>query len=231
MNESLNSAGVLVATGKSVALQAYTWNAHTLLSAVAISGASQNASTDASGVGGLVDINEASLALSASRTVPAPEQAATSAAVNVQDAISILKMVVGLEVNGPGKPLSPYQALAADVDGNGSINVSDAIAVLKHVVGLAGPDPTWHFVDELDLSVLSKATLTPGLPPSITAQISGVSPVHVGLVGYLTGDVDGSFQAPGTPQDLDVTQPTYFSALVDHHPALSLTQFGIYDVP
>ena len=70
-------------------------------------------------------------------------------------------MIVGLEVNGTGKALSPYQALAADYDGNGLVQLTDAIGVLKHVVGLTAPDPAWRFVNELDTTVPGKANLRP----------------------------------------------------------------------
>ena len=91
--------------------------------------------------------------MTASRAIPSAEATATSAAVNLQDAIAILKMIVGLEVNGTGKALSPDQALAADYDGNGLVQLTDAIGVLKHVVGLTAPDPVWRFVNELDTTV------------------------------------------------------------------------------
>ena len=45
-------------------------------------------------------------------SAPGAEATLTDQAVNLQDAIAILKMIVGLEVNGAGKALSPYQALA-----------------------------------------------------------------------------------------------------------------------
>ena len=227
-NESLRSALFLVAADKSIGVQAYGWNTHTLLSGVSINGASQNPSTDASGAASLSGVSDASLPLSASRAVPGGEAASTASAVNVQDAIDILKMVVGLDVNGANKPLSPYQALAADFDANGAVNVSDAIAVLRHVVGLAAPEPAWRFADELDPGMPGKTGLNPGLAPQIEAQLGGTSPVHVGLVGYLAGDVNGSFSAPAAAQDLDLTQPAYFTALIGQHPELSLAQFGIY---
>ena len=169
---------------------------------------------------------DASLTLTASRAIPSAEATATSAAVNLQDAIAILKMIVGLEVNGTGKALSPYQALAADYDGNGLVQLTDAIGVLKHVVGLTAPDPTWRFVNELDATVPSKTTLSPGVAQtSITASLSASSPVKVGLVGYLTGDVDGSYALGGSSS----LTKTYFDALVAAHPTeLSLAQFGVY---
>ncbi len=166
--------------------------------------------------------------LTASRAVPSAEASLTNSAVNLQDAIAILKMIVGLDVNGAGKPLSPYQALAADFDGNGAVQLTDAIGVLKHVVGLTAPQPTWHFVNELDTTVPAKATLNPGLPQtSISANTSGSSPVHVGLVGYLNGDVDGNFAGVAGALDLDDLQSGYFISLAAAS-GLNLTQFGVY---
>jgi Ca2+-binding RTX toxin-like protein len=213
--------------GKTVDLLAYTWKNHTLLDGVAISGANQTDNTDGSGAAGLTAVVETSVNLTVSRAVPVAEAEVTSSAVNLQDAIAILKMIVGLPVNGANQPVSPYQTFAADFDGNGTVGLTDAIGVLKHVVGLAAPDPTWHFVNEADTSVPSKTTLSPGTPQAtVTADLSGTSPVHVGLVGYLSGDVDGSYAGASGALDLDVTQPTYIATLVASHPGLTASQFG-----
>ncbi len=229
--ESVTSGAVAVSAGKTVDLLAYSWKAHTLLSDVSLSatGTNHSGSTDASGAASFTAVTDASLTLTASRAVPSGEAATTSSAVNLQDAIAILKMIVGLEVNGTGKALSPYQALAADYDGNGSVQLSDAIGVLKHVVGLTAPDPTWYFVNEIDSTVPGKANLTPGVAQSsIAATLSGNSPVHVGLVGYLSGDVDGSFAGASGASALSTS---YFSTLVSAHSDLSLAQFGVYTTP
>ena len=225
---AISGSQLTLANGKTVDLLAYTWNAHALLPGVVISAVGFSDSTNASGALRFANVPGANLTLTPSRAVTGAEAAATSSAVNIQDAIAILKMVVGLDVNGANRPLSPYQALAADLDGNGVISVSDAIAVLKHVVGLAAPDPTWHFLNESDMSVPAKAGLNPGAAqPSINASITGSSPVHIGLVGYLRGDVDGSYAGAVGALDLDATQPNYFQSLVQVT-GLSLTQFGVY---
>ena len=52
--------------------------------------------------------------------------------------------------------------------------------------------------------------------------------MKVGLVGYLTGDVDGSYAGATGALDLDITQSSYFTALVTANSGLSLTQFGVY---
>jgi len=222
-----SATGAVSSTGKTADLLAYSWKAHTLLDAVSISDGTHSGTTDTSGAASLTAISDSSLTLTASRAVPTAEASATASAVNLQDAIAILKMIVGLDVNGAGKPLSPYQALAADFDGNGAVGLTDAIGVLKHVVGLTAPEPTWHFANEADLSIPAKTTLSPGAAPAITADLSGSSPVHVGLVGYLSGDVDGSYAGAPGAADLDVTQPNYLATLVGNHTELSLAQFGM----
>ncbi len=213
--------------GKTVDLLAYSWKTHTLLEGVAVSATTHNGSTQNNGAASFPTVSETSLTISANRVIAAAEMDATASAVNLQDAIAILKMIVGLEVNGAGRELSPYQALAADFDGNGLVGLSDAIGVLRHVVGLSAPQPTWHFANEADTAVPHLANLSPGSAPTIHASLGGVSPVHIGLVGYLSGDVDGSYGGGGT-QDLDVSQSDYFTALVTAHPGLSLAQFGVY---
>ncbi len=220
--------GAITASGKAVDFLAFSWKAHTLLDGVSIEGGDQRASTGVAGSASFAAVADNLLALTVVRDVPSGEGTATSAAVNLQDAIAIMRMIVGLEVNGTGKPLSPYQALAADFDNNGTVSLNDAIAVLRHVVGLSAPEPAWHFADEADLSVPGRANLAPGAAPAINADLSASSPVHVGLVGYLSGDMDGSFGGAASAQDQDNTQPGYFAALVDNHPGLSLAQFGIY---
>jgi hypothetical protein len=119
-------------------------------------------------------------------------------AVNLTDAIAILKMIVGLNVNSNNTALSPYQAIAADFDQSGDVGLTDAIGVLKMVVGLSAPTPTWKYYDDTKLN--SAYTSTQSLNPkgwTTTAVISdtGTADSSVKLVGVLTGDVDGSWVA------------------------------------
>jgi hypothetical protein len=230
-------AAPLEGIGKTADVIAYSWKAHTLLSGVELTAGTHSSSTDPMGAASFKAITQSNLSLSASRTVPADEAQATTNAVNLQDAIAILKMIVGLNVNGANQPLSPYQALAADFDGNSRVELNDAIGVLKHVVGLTGtgtPKPEWRFVDEASAAVVAikdTAALSPGQPPAINLDLTGAdATVQVGLVGYLRGDVDGSFAGAAGALDLDDAQPGYFTALVAEQPALNLAQFGIYGV-
>ena len=212
--------------GTHVDVLAYSWKAHTLLDGVNLQHGSQSVATNTNGATSFI-ADTSLISLTASLAIPTADATATLGAVNLQDAIAILKMIVGLDVNGAGKPLSPYQALAADFDGNGNVGLTDAIGVLKHVVGLTAPDPVWHFVNEADTSIPNKTNLNPGvLLNAINADLGNSSPAHVGLVGYLSGDVDGSYAGAVGALDLDITQPHYFQDLTTAT-GLSLSQFGM----
>jgi hypothetical protein len=128
----------------------------------------------------------------------APSEVKKAEAINLSDAIGILKMIVGLNVNSGGAPLTPYQAVAADFDQSGSVDLTDAIGVLKMVVGLAAPVPVWRYFDDAKLasayipaqSLNHKAWSASGL-----MDVSLQPNANVKLVGVLTGDVDGSWTA------------------------------------
>jgi cyclophilin family peptidyl-prolyl cis-trans isomerase len=134
-----------------------------------------------------------------------PSEVNKTAAVNLSDAIAILKMIVGLNVNGNNTAVSPYQSIAADFDQNGEVGLTDAIGVLKMVVGLSAPVPTWKYCDAQKLpanlsavEVLGPKTWsTPmvisGASQSLIADGAQATPVNV--VGVLTGDVDGSWSS------------------------------------
>jgi len=118
------------------------------------------------------------------------EQEQADAAVDLQDAISILKMIVGLPINSSGAAVSPYQSIAADFDADGAVGLNDAIDVLKHVVDLpAVGQPKWDFV-EAGVTVVDP--LQPGqMAATMTRDVSAINTVE--LIGVLRGDVDGSW--------------------------------------
>ena len=113
--------------------------------------------------------------------------AVAAKAVDLTDAISILKMIVGLEVNSGGAPLTAYQAYAADVDGNGMVELTDAIKVLKRIVGLEAATANWMFFNGTP-TVADK--LNPGLPASVSAAVSNST--NVSITAVLRGDVVSS---------------------------------------
>ena len=125
----------------------------------------------------------------------APANSQTRSAVDLQDAIAVLKMIVGLPVNTGNVALSPYQAIAADFDQNGAVELSDAIAILKMVVDLpVSAQPSWKYYEAsllpASLSLGQGTDLSGWLPPAAQATQASAS---VDIVGVLTGDVDGSW--------------------------------------
>jgi Ca2+-binding RTX toxin-like protein len=123
-----------------------------------------------------------------------PGQANTVAAVNLNDAISVLKMIVGLPVNSDNTPLSPHQSIAADFNQNGQVGLDDAIGMLKLVVGLDAPAPTWRYydADQLKTSLSGNEALIPASWAN-SARIDDPTATGMRLIGVLTGDVDGSW--------------------------------------
>ena len=51
--------------------------------------------------------------------------------------------------------------------------------------------------------------------------------MKVGLVGCLSGGVDGGFVGAVGALDLDITQASYFTALLTANSGLSSAQFGV----
>ncbi len=102
---------------------------------------------------------------------------AAKGAVDLLDAIAILKSIVGLTT------LNANQHIAADFNKDSGVDLNDAIGILKHVVGLTAPTPEWAFVAKTDL-----------LPdPAHAISVDVIADTTVDLVGILRGDVDGSW--------------------------------------
>jgi Ca2+-binding RTX toxin-like protein len=130
--------------------------------------------------GMLTEEGMASLQTQQSSLVLAPSKTASASdghAVNLQDAIAILKSIVGLQT------LSDPQKIAADFNANDRVELNDAIGVLKHVVGLQTDAPEWVFVNPL-------ATTQ---EPLTSYEVELLADTDLQLVGILRGDVDGSW--------------------------------------
>jgi hypothetical protein len=132
-----------------------------------------------------------SINIQVSRPIEPAEAPAMSAAVTLQDAVSILKMIAGQSLNGEGVAAPRSQSLAADFDGSGSVSLADAIGVLRHAVGLPAAAPAWVFIEEGE--GVGQSVLNPGIPSPISVEVTSASPIEVNLIGVLRGDVDGSF--------------------------------------
>lgn len=151
-------------------------------------------------------------------------------AVTSADALATLRIAVGLNPNpdpdgaaGPLKALavSPYQVMAADVNGNGTVTSADALAILRMAVRLGSALPQeWFFVEERRDFWDETANAGQGafaLSRTSAAWdrtiLSGPDTESLNLVGVLKGDVNGSWVAPTGSQDLDNLDPNYFQNL------------------
>jgi len=199
------AAGLTLQAADSMTLQAQVrhWKGSDKpLAKVSLAAGDAVAVSDANGMAtlsGLVDLRPT---LTASKSASsAAEQQALAAAVSLPDAISILKMIVGLNVNANNAALSPYQVMAADFNRDGTVSLGDAIDVLKSVVGLSAPKPAWTFVQAdrvpADLSMdqynrdTAKSQVGGWMSASLSADLGSGMPVQ--LVGVLGGDLDGNW--------------------------------------
>ncbi len=134
--------------------------------------------------------------------------------VTSADALAALKIAVGTNPNidpdgdGPMNklPVSPYQYIAADVNGDNRVTSSDALAILKMAVNLDDASQRrwvfvpeqikfWESVDETGLGKFSSSPSDVGWisqPSAVTYPVSEVQ----NLVGVMVGDVNGSWDAP-----------------------------------
>jgi hypothetical protein len=145
-------------------------------------GGNQAVSDSATSPAAVLQIQAAPSAIATTTASPVAAKA-----VDLTDAIAILKMIVGLDVNSGGAALTAYQAYAADVDANGKVELSDAISVLKRIVGLETATADWMFFNGTP-TVADK--LNPGLPASVSAAVS--SSTNVSMTAVLRGDVVSS---------------------------------------
>jgi methionine-rich copper-binding protein CopC len=162
---------------------------------------SQTMKTSSTGEAVFETSTDAKASVVVAKAVAESEKVAAASSVNLTDAIGILKMIVGLNVNATGTALSPYQVVAADFNQDGTVGLTDAIDVLKAVVGLTAPSPGWVVLDQTKVS--STLTMDSYNSDATKKQSSGwMSPTlsvnmdtsqEVKLVGVLAGDVDGSW--------------------------------------
>jgi Dockerin type I domain len=203
----------------------YYWKSHVLLNSVGLQSSGPDGvhtmNTGSDGQYQLDLLRQNSYSLSASRSTTDSGTAITSA-----DALAALRIAVGLNPNpdpdgaGPLTPLkvSPYQMIAADVNGDGKVTSADALAILRMAVkSPAAPTQEWLFVSESkDLwdetagaSALTRTSAT--WDKSLSANLQQDSQLN--LVAVLKGDVNGSWAAPAGSIDLDNVQPNYIQLL------------------
>jgi hypothetical protein len=167
------------------------WNSANPLQGVDVSVGDQTKTTDTTGLAKFSSVSDPFVSVSASFASSSGANSETAAAITLQDAISILKMIAGQPMNAEGAPPPRTQSLAADFDSSGTVSLADALGVLRHAVGLQAPKPSWVFVQEGDDELSS--ILSPGVPGPVTVDVTPPGPIEVNLIGVLRGDVDGSY--------------------------------------
>jgi Ca2+-binding RTX toxin-like protein len=144
-------------------------------------------------------------------------------AIGAEDALAALRIAVGRNPNpdpdgsGPLQPrlASPYQFVAADVNGDGLVDAQDALGILRMVVGRAGaPAREWLFVRE-EADFWNESTSTVTLRSDFVAYdkapfaVDPASGTARNFVAVLRGDVDGNWTAAGA----QILENAYFGAL------------------
>jgi hypothetical protein len=151
----------------------------------------------------------------------------TGFAISSADALAALQIAVGLNPNSDpdgadSKPIprvSPYQIMAADINGDGKVTSSDALGILKMAINRSdAPAKEWFFVEESrDLwneaaGTFSLTRSDAGWDRELPAVLDADGQA-INLVGVLKGDVNGNWAPPAGSQDLDLIDPGYFQRL------------------
>jgi hypothetical protein len=243
-----NTLSVHIAAPDWVALSGriYHWKTHALLGGVGLGLESsallsvQAVNTASNGSYSLSIPDDGGYRVQASKPLGSSE---TGSVISAADALAALKLSVGINPNpdpdGAGSltapPVSPYQFLAADVNGDGRVSAADALAILKMAVKRSdAPARDWLFVNEAHdfwnesvpnggaFTTTRSAVPKDAVMPRSVEIVDG-SPLN--LVAVLKGDVNGNWAAPTGSTTLP---DSYFQTLVGGNPlTMNLTQFGV----
>ncbi|MGB0187922.1 MAG: glycosyl hydrolase [Aequoribacter sp.] len=161
-----------------------------------------NATADASGNYTFTGVAAGAYALSAQHQASAADLDRT---ISSADALAALKMAVGLNPNsdpdgsGPQQalPVSPYQLIAADMNGDGRVTSADALAILKVAVGLSDAvTPEWKLMAQSLPVWDSHATSNSSYKGTGELEFTFPDTTTAHFVAVLTGDVNASWSAP-----------------------------------
>ena len=122
----------------------------------------------------------------------------TNRYITSADALSALKIAVGLSPNPGSTPVTVAQFAAADVDRSGAVNSADALNVLKMAVALStAPAKSWiWFTDSAARTIVN--TTSASVSDWMKDVVAPADSQTLALVGVLRGDVDGSWTPPPT---------------------------------
>lgn len=158
----------------------------------------------------------------------------TNRTITSADALAALKIAVGLNPNsdpdgsGPAQalPISPYQLIAADINGDGRVTSADALGILKVAVGLSdAPTPKWVLVSDSQAIWQTHNTKNAVFDGSALYALDYPAQTQVSFVAILTGDVNASWSAVAGSSTLP---DTYFEDLAAQG-AAELSVWGVQD--
>lgn len=133
--------------------------------------------------------------LANSQLVVAPPKNKDEAGINLSDVIASLKLFLGLSL--PETYRSPYNYVAADLDGNGKVELADVIGLLKVFLNLPVTNTKameWVIVQADQVQAANGESLGKDNATPVTFDVEFAAGTDVALVGILRGDVDGSWQ-------------------------------------
>jgi len=246
--DNLSIVGTAVLESTSVSGIAYHWNTHALMASVevnlanmtggAANGVSQEATSDAAGLYAFSQKQRGTNHMTASKDITAGEMGSV---ISSADALAALKIAVGINPNtdpdraGPEEalPVSPYQFIAADINGDGRVTSADALEILKIAVKLPTAEPRrWVFVAEDydfwdEASGSFKTTRTDVTWDSEGIIFEDPEKSVQNIVGVLLGDVNGNWSAP---EGSGAIADSHLAGLVEQGGPLegsSLAQWGV----
>lgn len=123
-------------------------------------------------------------------------------AITLTDVLATLKVYLGKPL--PEAYASPLNYAAADFDDSGAVTLTDVLQLLKYYLNKpTSATPKWQFVDAADMSADGKTFLganganlaKDNTTPHAIDQIFDATHTSIELVGFLRGDLDGSWTA------------------------------------
>jgi hypothetical protein len=183
----------------------YHWSNHAVLAGATITvgdvATGQQTSSGADGGYAFVETAQGVQSISASLTLADRD---TNRTITSADALAALKIAVGLNPNsdpdgaGPQEALavSPYQLIAADINGDGRVTSADALGILKVAVGLSDAPPvSWALVSESAPLWQTNNTKSTVHDTSLAYGFTYPDQTQINFVAVLVGDVNASWAA------------------------------------
>jgi carboxyl-terminal processing protease len=183
----------------------YHWSNHAVLAGATITvgdaATGQQTNSGADGTYAFVQTSQGVQSIAASLALADRD---TNRTITSADALAALKIAVGLNPNsdpdgtGPQEalPVSPYQLIAADINGDGRVTSADALGILKVAVGLSDAPPvSWALVSESAPLWQTNNTKSSVHDTGLLYEFTYPDQTQINFVAVLVGDVNASWAA------------------------------------